>query len=131
MKNLIAAYSLRGPPHIPIRKYIGRSIISQKTNHKKKSKAQKSPIIPRSNKRYIAKYPFCAFLIFQLANVATKQTIAVSSIIGAEMPSIPIRYSILRSPIIGMPVMEIHLACSTNCMVAISVTPGIFQSNLT
>src|SRR3989339_673576 len=30
-KNLIAAYSLRGPPQIPIRKYIGRSITSQNT----------------------------------------------------------------------------------------------------
>ena len=30
-KNLIAAYSLRGPPQMPIRKYIGTSITSQKT----------------------------------------------------------------------------------------------------
>ena len=30
-KNLIAAYSLRGPPQMPIRKYIGSSITSQKT----------------------------------------------------------------------------------------------------
>ena len=28
-KNLMAAYSLWGPPHIPIKKYIGRSITSQ------------------------------------------------------------------------------------------------------
>ena len=30
-KNLIAAYSRRGPPHTPIRKYIGSSMTSQKT----------------------------------------------------------------------------------------------------
>ncbi len=30
-KNLMAAYSLRGPPHTPMRKYIGRSITSQNT----------------------------------------------------------------------------------------------------
>ena len=30
-KNLIAAYSRRGPPQTPIRKYIGSSITSQKT----------------------------------------------------------------------------------------------------
>ena len=130
MKNLIAAYSLRGPPHIPIKKYIGRSIISQKTNHRKKSNEQKSPIIPKSRRRYIAKYPFWAFLIFQLAKVATKHTIAVRSIIGAEMPSNPIRYSIFRSPMMGIPLICIHWYCSTNCIVAISVTPGIFQSNL-
>jgi hypothetical protein len=28
-KNLIAAYSRRGPPQMPMRKYIGRSMISQ------------------------------------------------------------------------------------------------------
>ena len=30
-KNLIAAYSLRRPPHTPIRKYMGTSITSQNT----------------------------------------------------------------------------------------------------
>jgi hypothetical protein len=30
-KNLIAAYSRRGPPHTPMRKYIGSSMTSQKT----------------------------------------------------------------------------------------------------
>ncbi len=30
-KNLMAAYSRRGPPHTPIRKYIGSSITSQNT----------------------------------------------------------------------------------------------------
>ena len=30
-KNLIAAYSRRGPPQTPIRKYIGSSITSQNT----------------------------------------------------------------------------------------------------
>ena len=30
-KNLMAAYSFRGPPQIPIRKYIGSSMISQNT----------------------------------------------------------------------------------------------------
>ena len=30
-KNLIAAYSFLGPPQTPIRKYIGRSMTSQKT----------------------------------------------------------------------------------------------------
>jgi len=30
-KNLIAAYSFRGPPQMPIRKYIGSSITSQNT----------------------------------------------------------------------------------------------------
>ena len=30
-KNLIAAYSFRGPPQTPIKKYIGKSITSQKT----------------------------------------------------------------------------------------------------
>ena len=30
-KNLIAAYSRRGPPQMPIKKYIGSSITSQKT----------------------------------------------------------------------------------------------------
>ncbi len=30
-KNLIAAYSLRGPPHTPIKKYFGSSITSQNT----------------------------------------------------------------------------------------------------
>ncbi len=30
-KNLIAAYSLRGPPQMPMRKYIGTSMTSQKT----------------------------------------------------------------------------------------------------
>ena len=30
-KNLIAAYSFRGPPQTPIRKYIGSSITSQNT----------------------------------------------------------------------------------------------------
>ena len=29
-KNLMAAYSRRGPPQMPMRKYIGSSIISQK-----------------------------------------------------------------------------------------------------
>ena len=30
-KNLMAAYSFRGPPQMPIRKYIGSSITSQNT----------------------------------------------------------------------------------------------------
>ena len=30
-KNLMAAYSRRGPPQMPIRKYIGSSITSQNT----------------------------------------------------------------------------------------------------
>ncbi len=30
-KNLMAAYSLRGPPQIPMRKYIGSNITSQNT----------------------------------------------------------------------------------------------------
>jgi hypothetical protein len=52
---LIAAYSRRGPPHTPIRKYIGRSIISQKTKNRKKSRAQKTPIMPVSSMRKSAK----------------------------------------------------------------------------
>jgi hypothetical protein len=31
IKNLIAAYSRLGPPHTPIRKYMGSNMISQKT----------------------------------------------------------------------------------------------------
>ncbi len=42
-KNLIAAYFRRGPPHTPMRKYIGTSTASQKTNHRKKSSAVNTP----------------------------------------------------------------------------------------
>jgi len=40
---LIAAYRRFGPPHTPIRKYIGTNTASQKTNHAKKSKAVNTP----------------------------------------------------------------------------------------
>jgi len=42
-KNFIAAYFRRGPPQIPMRKYIGTSTASQKTNHRKKSSAANTP----------------------------------------------------------------------------------------
>ena len=45
-KNLIAAYSLRGPPQMPISKYIGTSMASQKTKNRKKSSAMKTPSMP-------------------------------------------------------------------------------------
>ena len=42
----MAAYSLRGPPQMPIRKYIGSSITSQKTKNRKKSRATNTPMVP-------------------------------------------------------------------------------------
>ena len=89
-KNLIAAYSLREPPQIPIRKYIGRSITSQKIKNKKKSMETKTPIIPASRSKKRAKYPFTAFSIFHEANMQIKESNAVSMIIGALNPSTPI-----------------------------------------
>ena len=43
MKNLMAAYFLRSPPQMAIKKYMGIRTASQKTNHTKKSKATKTP----------------------------------------------------------------------------------------
>ncbi len=45
-KNLIAAYSRRGPPQTPIRKYIGNSMTSQNTKNRKKSSEGKRPALP-------------------------------------------------------------------------------------
>jgi hypothetical protein len=45
-KNLMAAYSRLGPPHSPIRKYIGTRTSSQKTKNRTRSKATKVPAIP-------------------------------------------------------------------------------------
>jgi hypothetical protein len=56
-KNFIAAYSRWGPPHMPIRKYMGRSITSQNMKKRKKSSDRKTPITPVSKRRKSAKYP--------------------------------------------------------------------------
>src|SRR5713101_9992133 len=56
-KNLIAAYSFRGPPQIPIRKYIGKSITSQKTKKRNMSSAAKVPDIPVWSSSSIVMYP--------------------------------------------------------------------------
>ncbi len=57
-KNLIAAYSLRGPPQIPIRKYIGTRDTSQNTKNSTKSSEVNTPSIPISRSRNIQKYSF-------------------------------------------------------------------------
>ena len=103
---MIAAYSRRGPPHTPMRKYIGRSIISQKTKNRKKSRAQNTPIMPVSSRRKSAKYPFTPVAIPNDANMQRKQRSAVSSTIVMLSPSMPTKYS--------MPKGGIHDARSTN-----------------
>ena len=50
-KNLMAAYSRFGPPHTPIRKYIGTRTSSQNTKNRIRSKATKVPAIPVSRSR--------------------------------------------------------------------------------
>src|SRR5436309_6251197 len=55
MKNLIAAYFLRGPPHTAMRKYIGIRPTSQKTKNWKRSRDRNTPLIVVSMNRNIAK----------------------------------------------------------------------------
>ena len=88
-KNFIAAYSRWGPPHIPMRKYMGKSINSQKTKNKKKSKARNTPIIPVSRSRNKAKYPFTPLSIFQLTKIHKNESNGVRIIIGRLNPSTP------------------------------------------
>ena len=88
-KNFIAAYSRWGPPHIPMRKYMGKSINSQKTKNKKKSKARNTPIIPVSRSRNKAKYPFTPLSIFQLTKMHKNESNGVRIIIGRLNPSTP------------------------------------------
>ena len=45
-KNLIAEYSRRPPPQMPMRKYIGTSITSQNRKKSRKSSATNAPINP-------------------------------------------------------------------------------------
>ena len=49
MKNLIDAYLRSGPPHTPMRKYIGSSTISKKTKKRMRSSARNVPIMPISS----------------------------------------------------------------------------------
>ncbi len=60
MKNLMAEYSLLGPPQMPIKKYMGTSTISQKTKNKKRSSAIKTPRSAASIRRRRAK---CMFVL--------------------------------------------------------------------
>jgi hypothetical protein len=52
-KNLMAAYSRLGPPHRPIRKYMGTRTSSQNTKNRTRSKDTKVPAMPvwRSSRR--------------------------------------------------------------------------------
>ncbi len=86
---MIAAYSRRGPPQTPIRKYIGRSITSQKMKKRKKSSAQKTPIMPASSSRKSAKNAFGAFSMPYEAGMQRNERSAVSSTIVTLTPSIP------------------------------------------
>ena len=45
-KNFTAAYSRRGPPQMPIMKYIGTSTSSQKMKNSTRSNAMKQPDMP-------------------------------------------------------------------------------------
>ena len=45
-KNLIAEYSRLELPQMPMRKYIGTNMTSQKTKNSRKSSATKAPIMP-------------------------------------------------------------------------------------
>src|SRR5262245_17112546 len=91
-KNLMAAYSRRGPPQMPIRKYIGRSITSQKIKKRKKSRATKTPIMPASNNKKSAKYPLTPLSMPQEAKIQRKHNRAVSSTIEMLRPSTPTKY---------------------------------------
>ena len=68
---------------------MGRSISSQKTKNRKKSRATKVPIIPVSRRRKSAKYPFTAFSMPKDANMQRKQRSAVSTTMVMLMPSMP------------------------------------------
>ncbi len=48
-KNLMAAYSRRGPPQRPIMKYIGTSTSSQKMKNSTRSREMNVPAIPVSS----------------------------------------------------------------------------------
>src|SRR5207244_11398054 len=56
MKNLIAAYFLRGPPQTARRKYIGIRPTSQKTKNRNRSSDRTTPLIVVSTNRHIAKH---------------------------------------------------------------------------
>ena len=45
-KNLIAEYSRRSLPQMPMRKYIGTSITSQNRKNSRKSRLTKAPTMP-------------------------------------------------------------------------------------
>ena len=47
---MIAAYSRRGPPQRPIRKYMGTSTSSQKMKNRTRSSEMKVPAIPVSSR---------------------------------------------------------------------------------
>ena len=57
-KNLMAAYSLRPLPQIPMMKYIGISTSSQNTKNSTRSKATKVPAIPVSKSSIKARKAF-------------------------------------------------------------------------
>jgi hypothetical protein len=54
MKNLMAAYSRRGPPQMPMRKYMGSSMNSKNRKNRKKSSATKQPTTLVLSSRYSA-----------------------------------------------------------------------------
>ena len=89
---MIAAYSRRGPPQMPMRKYIGSSMTSQKTKKRKKSSAMNTPIMPVSRSRKSAKYPFTPFSMPHDARMQRNESSAVSSTIVMLMPSTPTMY---------------------------------------
>ena len=88
-KNFTAAYTRRSPPQIPMMKYIGTSITSQKAKKTSRSRATNTPRIPASRNSIEAKKPFTRVVMAVLASRAMGNRKAVSSTMSREMPSTP------------------------------------------
>ena len=74
---------------MPMRKYMGNNMTSQKTKKRKKSNARNTPIIPVSRRRNKAKYPLTPLSIFQLKKIAKKESKGVRITMGRLNPSNP------------------------------------------
>ena len=84
--NLIVAYFLFFPPHIPIRKYIGINIASKKRKNDNKSPLVKTPTTADSITKIEIKKPFVSLRADEEERIAKGTKIAVKRIIIIETP---------------------------------------------
>jgi hypothetical protein len=88
-KNLIAAYTRRPLPQMPITRYIGNSRASKKMKNRRRSRATNAPSIAVSSaSRAAMKYTTC-FSIRHEARIDSGIRNAVSTTMNTLIPSTP------------------------------------------